>query len=265
MSIIQSIVYGIIQGITEFLPISSTAHLILVPWFFGWKDPGIAFDVALHLGTAIAVILFFIKDWIKLIKSGFTHPKSSDGKLFWFLVIATIPGGLAGIFLDKYMEKLRNPLLIGIVLIVLGIVLYLADKIGKNKIGFKDIGFLRSLVVGISQALAIIPGISRSGITMSTGRFLGMTREGIAKFTFLLSGPIILADGLYHAKDLSSTTIDKLPFIIAILTSAIIGALSIKFLLVYLKKRGFGLFAIYGFALGAFVIVLYFIRLNVLK
>jgi undecaprenyl-diphosphatase len=119
--------------------------------------------------------------------------------------------------------------------------------------------------VGISQALAIIPGISRSGITMSTGRFLGVTREGIAKFTFLLSGPIILADGLYHAKGLRSVAIDKIPFIIAILTSAIIGALSIKFLLVYLKKRGFGLFAIYGFALGAFVIVLYFIRLNVLK
>jgi undecaprenyl-diphosphatase len=265
MSIFQSIVYGIVQGITEFLPISSTAHLVLVPWFFGWKDPGIVFDIALHVGTAIAVILFFIKDWIILIRAGFTRPKSDDGKLFWFLVIATIPGGLTGIFLDKYMENIRNPLLIGIVLIVFGIVLYLADKIGKNKIELKNIGLIRSLGVGFSQALAIIPGISRSGVTMSTGRFLGVTRESIAKFTFLLSGPIILADGLYHVKDLKSVPIDKIPLITAILTSAIVGALSIKFLLSYLRKWGFGLFAIYRFALGALVIILYFLRLHFLK
>lgn len=265
MSIIQSIVYGIVQGITEFLPISSTAHLIIVPWFFGWKDPGIVFDVALHIGTALAVILFFIKDWIKLIQAGFTQPKSDDGKLFWFLVIATIPGGLAGILLDKYMENFRNPLLIGIVLIVFGIVLYLADKIGKNKIELKNIGLSKSLVVGFSQALAIVPGISRSGVTMSAGRFLGVARESIAKFTFLLSGPIILAAGLYHIKDLKSVRIDIIPFIIAILTSAIVGALSIKFLLSYLKKRGFGLFAIYRFALGTSVIILYFLRLHFLK
>ncbi|MCL4385508.1 MAG: undecaprenyl-diphosphate phosphatase [Actinobacteria bacterium] len=261
MSIVQSIVYGIVQGIAEFLPISSTAHLVLIPWFFGWKDPGIVFDVALHLGTAIAVILFFIKDWIILIRAGFTKPKSDNGKLFWFIVIATIPGGLAGVFLDKYMENLRNPLLIGIVLIAFGIILYLADKISKNEIELKNIGFLRSFIIGISQVFAVIPGISRSGVTMSAGRFSGIKREGIAKFTFLLSTPIILGDGLYHAKNLKNVPIDKAPFVIAILTSAIIGALSIKFLLNYLKKRGFGLFVIYRFALGVFVIVLYFIRL----
>jgi undecaprenyl-diphosphatase len=260
MSIVQSIVYGIVQGIAEFLPISSTAHLVLIPWFFGWKDPGIVFDVALHLGTAIAVILFFIKDWIILIRAGFTKPKSDNGKLFWFIVIATIPGGLAGVFLDKYMENLRNPLLIGIVLIAFGIILYLADKISKNEIELKNIGFLRSFIIGISQVFAVIPGISRSGVTMSAGRFLGIKREDIAKFTFLLSTPIILGDGLYHAKNLKNVPIDKAPFVIAIFTSAIIGVLSIKFLLNYLKKRGFGLFVIYRFALGVFVIVLYFIR-----
>ncbi|MHB1376296.1 MAG: undecaprenyl-diphosphate phosphatase [Candidatus Humimicrobiaceae bacterium] len=265
MSIIQSVVYGIIQGVTEFLPISSTAHLVLVPWFLNWKDPGIVFDVALHLGTAIAVILFFIKDWINLIKAGFTHPKSDNGKLFWFLVIATIPGGIAGIALDKYMESFRNPVLIGIVLIIMGIVLYVADRIGKNNIELKNIGLSRSIIVGFSQIFAIIPGVSRSGITMSAGRFLGVNRQSIAKFTFLLSAPIILADGLYHTKDLRNVPIDKIPFIIAVLTSAIIGALSIKFLLSYLKKYSFGIFAIYRFALGTFVIILYFIRLNIPK
>ncbi|MCL4416826.1 MAG: undecaprenyl-diphosphate phosphatase [Actinobacteria bacterium] len=262
MSIIQSIIYGIVQGITEFLPISSTAHLILIPWFFGWKDPGIVFDIALHIGTALAVILFFIKDWIILIRAGFTKPKSDDGKLFWFIAVATVPGGLAGMLLDDYMERIRNPLLIGIVLIIFGIVLYLADRIGKNKIELKNMGLLRSLYIGLSQALAVIPGISRSGVTMSAGRFLGMTRESIAKFTFLLSGPIILAAGLYHIKDLNSMSVDTIPFVTAILTSAIVGALAIKFLLIYLKKWGFGLFALYRFALGAFIIILYFVRLN---
>ncbi|MCL4377642.1 MAG: undecaprenyl-diphosphate phosphatase [Actinobacteria bacterium] len=265
MGIIQPIVYGVVQGITEFLPISSTAHLILIPWFFGWKDPGNVFDVALHIGTAAAVILYFVKDWIRLIHAGFTRPKSDDGKLFWFLVIATIPGGIAGIFLDKYMQYFRNPALIGIVLIVLGIVLYLADKMGQNNTELKKIGLFRSLGIGISQILAIIPGISRSGITITTGRFLGVKKESIVKFTFLLSAPIILADGLYHAKDLKNVPIDRIPFIIAVFTSAIVGALSIKFLLSYIRKWGFGIFAVYRFVFGTFVIVLYFIRIHFLK
>src|SRR5665647_798734 len=121
MSIIQAIVYGIVQGIGEFLPISSTAHLILVPWLFGWTDPGVAFDVALHLGTASAVILFFFKDWVKLVNAGIKEPKSKDGVLFWLLVLATIPGGLFGVLLDKYMEGFRNPVLIGAMLIIMGI------------------------------------------------------------------------------------------------------------------------------------------------
>lgn len=260
MSIIQAIVYGIIQGIGEFLPISSTAHIILAPWLLGWKDPGEVFDVALHLGTAAAVILFFFKDWVRLIQAGITRPKTTDGKLFWFLILATIPGGLAGLLLNKYTESFRNPALIGVMLITMGIVLYTADKLGRNDIDLKSIGLSRSFIVGISQALAIIPGVSRSGITMSMGRILGLTRESIARFTFLLSTPIILADGLYHAKDLKNVSIDLAPFVAAVLTSAVVGALSIKFLLDYLKHKGFGIFAVYRFVLGAFVIVLSFIK-----
>src|SRR5665647_3676096 len=137
MSIIQAIIYGIVQGIGEFLPISSTAHLVLVPWLFGWTDPGEVFDVALHLGTAIAVILFFYKDWINLICAGFTKPKTQDGKLFWFLVMATIPGAMFGVLLDKYMVSFRNPAIVGVMLIIMGIILYAADKYGKREVDIK--------------------------------------------------------------------------------------------------------------------------------
>jgi len=262
MNIMQAIVYGIVQGIGEFLPISSTAHLILVPWFFGWPDPGVAFDVALHLGTATAVILFFFKDWVKLINAGIRDPKSKDGVLFWLLVLATIPGGFFGVLLDKYMESFRNPVLIGAMLIIMGIILYYADITSDEKIKIEDIGLKRSLIVGISQVFAIIPGVSRSGITMSVGRFLGIEREAIAKFTFLLSTPIIIGDALYHATKMGTVSIDKTSFIVAVLTAAIVGFLSIKFLLNYLKTKGFGIFAIYRFVLGAVVIATYIIRLK---
>jgi undecaprenyl-diphosphatase len=262
MSIFQALVYGIVQGIGEFLPISSTAHLALIPWLFGWHDPGVAFDVALHFGTAIAAIAFFYKDWIRLIRAGFTKPKTQDGKLFWILVMATIPGALFGIFLDKYMENFRNPALIGVMLIVLGIVLYAADKFGKRDIDIEATGVKRGLIIGIAQIFAIIPGVSRSGITMTVGRALGIKREAIAKFTFLLAAPIILGDALYHSKDMIHTSIDTIPFVVALLTATIVGALSIKFLMNYLKTKGFGIFVIYRFILGAAVIIIYFLGLR---
>jgi len=260
VSIIQSIVYGIVQGITEFLPISSTAHLTLMPWILGWHNPGNVFDVALHFGTAIAVITFFFKDWIRLVSAGLTKPKTKDGKLFWYLVIATIPGALAGVALDQYMGVFSNPLLVGILLIVMGIVLFLCDKVGKSDIHLEEVGLKRSILIGISQVLAIIPGVSRSGITMSLGRAAGIDRESIAKFTFLLSTPIILGDALFHAKDLSGVNIDALPFIVAVVTAAVVGLLSIKFLLNYLKTKSFFIFTVYRFVFGIFVIALSFIR-----
>lgn len=260
MSIIQAIIYGIVQGIAEFLPISSTAHLALLPWLFGWSDPGVVFDVALHLGTAAAVILFFFKDWLNLIKSGLTKPKSEDGKLFWLLVLATVPGALFGVLLDKYMESFRNAALIGVMLILMGIGLYAADKYGKKETEIKQTGVKRSLLIGIAQIFAIIPGVSRSGITMTAGCIMGMTRESIARFTFLMSAPIILGDALYHAKDLPQLHIDMLPFLTAMITAAVVGAVSIKFLLNYLKRNGFGIFAVYRFLLGAIIIALYFLR-----
>ncbi len=261
MDIFQALIYGIVQGIGEFLPISSTAHLDLLPWVFGWAAQPKYFDMALHFGTAFAVIAFFFKDWLVLIKAGFTKPKSTDGKLFWLIALATIPGSVIGLLLNDVVDFSTNYLLIGIMLIAMGIVLYFADKFGKTNVDIKEIGVKRGLLIGISQALAIIPGVSRSGITMSTGRFLGLSREGIARFTFLMSAPIILADALYQAKDmLKDTTLQIIPFVVAVVTAAVVGLLSIKFLLNYLKTKGFGIFVIYRFVLGAFVIILYFVR-----
>lgn len=255
----QAILYGIVQGITEFLPVSSTAHLDLLPWILGWKQPGNVFDVALHLGTAIAVIVFFYKDWVRLIRAGFEDAKSQDGQLFWALMIATVPGAIAGVMLDPFMNGF-SPLLTGILLIVMGIVLYVCDRIGKIEAGLENMGLRRSMIVGIAQVLAIIPGVSRSGITMSAGRAVGVDRAGIAKFTFLLSSPIILGDALFHAKDLPGVSIPILPFVAAVLTAAVVGMLSIRFLLHYLKTRSFLVFSIYRFIFGTFIIVLCFIR-----
>lgn len=261
MSILQAIIYGIVQGLGEFLPISSTAHIILLPWLFGWEYFGLSFDIALHLGTLVAVVAFFWKDWIKLIKAGLTDTKSTDGKLFWYLVLACIPGGILGVLFEEQIETVfRSPLIIGIMLILMGFVLYLADKWSKSTVELKNIGLKRSLLIGVSQAIAMIPGVSRSGITMATGRLLELNREDAARFTFLLSTPFIFASGVYKAKDLVSVQVELVPFIVAIVTAAIVGALSIKFILNYLKNKGFGIFFVYRIILGAFVIITALLR-----
>lgn len=262
MSLLEAFIYGILQGLGEFLPISSTAHITLAPWFFGWRDPGLAFDIALHMGTLAAVIFFFWRDWLKLIKAGLTDVKSSDGKLFWYLVLACVPGGILGLLFEEHIETtFRNPLIIGIMFIVMGIVIYAADKYSRSEIVLSDIGLKRSFLIGVSQAFAMIPGVSRSGITMAAGRAMKITREDAARFTFLLSTPFIFLSGVYKAKDLFETQVEALPFAIAVLTSAVVGVLSIKFLLDYLKKKGFGIFAVYRLVLGVIVIVTYVIRL----
>jgi undecaprenyl-diphosphatase len=261
MSLLEAFIYGVLQGLGEFLPISSTAHITLAPWFFRWKDPGLSFDIALHLGTLAAVIIFFWKDWINLIKAGLTDVKSDEGKLFWYIVLACVPGGILGVLFEEHIETtFRNPLLIGIMFIVMGIVIYAADKYSESRFELMDIGPKRSFLIGVSQAIAMIPGVSRSGITMAAGRAMKIKREDAARFTFLLSTPFIFLSGVYKAKDLISVPVETLPFIIAILTSATVGIFSIKFLLEYLKRNGFGIFAVYRIVLGAIVIATALLR-----
>ncbi len=262
MTIFQAIIYGIVQGIGEFLPISSSGHLIALPIILGWKDPGLAFDVALHLGTLVAVIAFFWRDWINLITAGFTKRKSKDGKLFWYIVVATIPGAIIGKLLEKKAEvAFRNLALVGTMLIVMGIIMYIADKIEQTNVEVENIGLKRSFIIGCSQAFAIIPGVSRAGVTMSSGLFTGLTKEGAARFSFLLSTPLILGAGLLKLKNIINTPADQVPaVIVAIVTSAVVGFLSIKFLLSYLKKNGFGIFVLYRLVAGIAFISIFFLR-----
>lgn len=266
MTIFQAIIYGIVQGIAEFLPISSSGHLVALPQILGWTDVGLAFDAALHLGTLVAVIAFFWKDWIELISAGLTKPKSKNGKLFWYIVIATIPGALIGKLFEKQAENaFRSLLVVGIMMIVMGIVLYAADKMGKNREKLEDIGLVESFIIGLSQALAIVPGVSRSGITMSAGLFSGLDKESAARFSFLLSTPIVFGAGILKIKDLikpaaGAVHIGAAPLAVGIITSAVVGLISIKFLLDYLKKKGYGIFVAYRFVVGAVLIAVFFLK-----
>ena len=261
MTMFQAIILGITQGLTELLPISSSAHLYLIPWIFNWDIPD-SFDVALHFGTLLAIGIFFFKDWINLIKGGWNQvrgKKSNDGKMFWYIVIATIPGGIIGFILDHFLEGVfKQPIIIAIALIVMGILLYIVDKKSKSDISYYNINFKQSMLVGISQAIAAaIPGVSRSGITMTVARKLGIDRESAAKYSFMLGAPITAAAVIFDLKHFSF----NLPFFIGVISSFIVGVLVIKFLMDYLKKGSFKVFAIYRVIIGIIVIGLFISRL----
>lgn len=255
MDIYQSLVLGIIQGLTELLPISSSAHLFLVPWFLNWNNILDSFDIALHFGTLLAIGLFFFKDWILLIKGGYEYTfkkkKTREGKMFWYLVLATIPGGGIGFILDKYAEAiLTQPVIIAIALIAMGITLYLVDKFSKKETDYEELTLKQTFIIGLSQSLAFIPGVSRSGITMTTGRALGVKREAVAKYSFMLAAPIVLGATIYKLKEF----IFDIPFLVGVVTSFLVGLIVIKFLLNYLKKGSFKAFAYYRVILGIIVI-----------
>ncbi len=255
MEIYQAIILGIVQGLTELLPISSSAHLYLLPWVFNWNIPD-AFDVALHFGTLLAIGIFFFKDWLKLIKGAYDltikKQKSREGKMFWYIAIATIPGGIIGFILDKFAEDtLKNPIIIGTALMTMGIILYIVDKYAKKEVDYEKMTLKQTFLIGLSQALAFIPGVSRSGITMTTGRLLHIKREAVAKYSFMLSAPIVLAATILK---LGEFQID-LAFILGVLSSFIVGIFVIKFLLEYLKKGSFKIFAIYRIIIGILVVI----------
>ncbi|MGV8056986.1 MAG: undecaprenyl-diphosphatase UppP [Smithellaceae bacterium] len=260
MTALQAVILGLVQGLGEFLPISSSAHLVLVPWLFNWEDPGLTFDIALHLGTLIAVALYFWRDWLRLLSKGFTDTKSADGKLFWYLVLATIPGAAIGFALEKHAETIfRSPLLIAVMLILLGIVLYWADRKSTKKTDVAHITLSTSFLIGLSQALAIVPGVSRSGITMTTGLLLGLTREGAARFSFLLSAPIIFgAAAVKLPYVISHPSLITSNFIIGMAVSCVTGIAGIGFLLRYVQTRTFLPFVWYRFILGAVIVITVF-------
>jgi undecaprenyl-diphosphatase len=248
--ILEAVILGIVQGITEFLPVSSTAHLILMPWFFNWSGEvdTLTFDVALHGGTLLSLLFCFWKDWIELIVK--------KQRLFGIIILASIPAGVAGFFLNDFVEHtLRNPLLISLMLILVGVVMLLAEKAKTHK-GLDAILLKDAIAIGIAQALAIIPGVSRSGITISTGLFRGIGREPAARFSFLLSTPIIAGATILHVKKafFDHGTHDSQVFAAGLLSSFITGIIAIKFLLAFLKKHPLNLFVYYRFALAVVII-----------
>lgn len=258
MTAIQAIILGTVQGLTELLPISSSAHLFLIPWLFNWSIPE-SFDVALHFGTLLAIGLFFFRDWIELIKGGYKavvkKEKSRNGAMFWYIVIATIPGGIIGFALDHFSEQYKesfseNPVVIAIALIVMGIILYLVDKKSKSNTNYEKLTLKQTFIIGFSQSLAFIPGVSRSGITMTTGRAMGVDRESTAKFSFMLSAPIVLGATLLKFKEF----VFSFEFFLGVLVSFLVGIVVIKFLLEYLKKGSFKLFALYRVIIGIIVL-----------
>lgn len=265
MPLYQAIVLAIVQGLTEFLPISSTGHLVLFPWFLGWKDPGLTFDVALHAGTLLAVFIYFWRMWFDMVKAAayLGDRESSEARLnrrlFWFLVLATIPAAIVGYRFDKAAEhELRSPLVIGIALIVVALFMWAGERVTRDSKPLMKISLPDAILVGIAQAFAVIPGVSRSGSTMTAGLFCNMKRETAARFSFLLSTPIIAgavllkAAEVHHAGGLPLGM--RLPFIAGIVVSAIVGFFVIGWLIRFLETRTFKPFVIYRIALGVLVL-----------
>ena len=267
MSIIHSIILGIVQGLTEFLPVSSSGHLNVFPWLFGWEQMPESFDVALHLGTLLAIAIFFFKDWISLLVGGYKKlikkEDSTEGRMFWYLVAATIPAGILSLVLDKISEMIVGDdlnvqmVVIALALIVMGIILYIVDKKAKSEVKYQDITLKQSILVGISQAIAAaFPGVSRSGITMTVARMLKIDRESAAKFSFMLAAPITLAAVVVEIADF---TFD-LSFVLGVLSSFLVGLFVIKFLLEYLRKGSFKIFAIYRIIFGLLIFACIFFK-----
>jgi len=260
LTVWQAAVLGVVQGLGEFLPISSTAHLALVPWIMGWPDPGLAFDVALHLGTLAAVLGFFWRDWVVLLRDGLTGRRTPQGRLFWLLVLATVPGAAFGYLLEDLAATVfRAPWLIALMLIVMGLVLYLVDARARCQKDLADLSAADALLIGLAQAAAVVPGVSRSGATITAARALGCTREAAARFSFLLSTPIIAGAGFLQAFRLEPGDVD-LAFVTGVATSALVGFLAIGFLLRYVATRSFNLFVWYRLLLGAGVLLVWVLR-----
>jgi undecaprenyl-diphosphatase len=260
MTPLQAIALGIIQGLSEFLPVSSSAHLTLAPWFFGWEDPGLAFDVALHFGTLLAVLWYFRMEWLTLIKAAFGivttgRIETPEKRKVIALIIATIPGAIGGYILQSRAESaFRSPQIIAIALIVLGIVLWAVDKAVDQRRVLGEMRWVDALLIGLSQVIALIPGVSRSGSTITTARGLRFDRESAAEFSFLMSMPIIAAAVVLEGpKALHEGGLTN-ELMSGVVASAISGWLAISILMRYVSRHSYGIFAWYRVFLGIAVL-----------
>jgi undecaprenyl-diphosphatase len=277
VDIFQALFLGILQGLTEFLPVSSSAHLVFVPWLLGWEDKAVTsiqFDVALHMGTLLAVLVYFAADWRRLIGAFFASlverriGDDPDRRLIWLILIGTIPAALAGLLAESKIndifhdpQNLRTGLLvIAVMMIVMGALLLLAERVGKHALTLEGIRLPTAVLVGVAQALALIPGVSRSGSTITAGLFAGLKREAAARFSFLLATPVVLAAGLkqvYNLVQEEGIPADlQLGFLVGFAASAISGFLCIFLLLRYLQRNSTAPFIWYRFMVGAALMVL---------
>ncbi|MFQ5723099.1 MAG: undecaprenyl-diphosphatase UppP [Terriglobia bacterium] len=269
MSLLQGIVLAVVQGLTEFLPVSSTAHLILVPWLLGWEDPGLTYDVALHAGTLLAVVVYFARDWLGMLSAlfGGRAPTGLPGsrRLLGLIVLATIPAALAGYFLESYAESvLRGPLVVAGALIAVGLLMGVADRRRTLVRRMETVGLGDAMVIGLAQAVALVPGTSRAGITIAAGLFRNLTRESAARFSFMLATPILAGATVKKAWEVwqqgfppGLTGVD---FAVGFGVAAVTGYAAIAFLLRYLQVRTLKIFVAYRLALGVIILGVEFLR-----
>jgi len=271
MSLLQVTVLAVIQGFTEFLPISSSAHLALAPWLLGWKDQGLAFDIALHLGTLLAVLVYFFRDWLQILAQGFGLRLGHDPELkrnptlLWLLALGSLPIGALGYLFKEHAETtLRSPYVIATMLISVAVLMAIAERTSHQQKSIEHVNVFDALKVGIAQALAIVPGTSRSGITITAGLACNLERSAAARFSFLLSTPAIVAAGAKAFYDLHQAggipAGMTMPFLLGILLSAISGLLAIGFLMRYLRRASLHIFIYYRIVFGIIVFALAIFR-----
>jgi undecaprenyl-diphosphatase len=266
VTIVTAIIFGLIQGFGEMLPISSSAHLVLFPYLFGITDPGLSFDVALHLGTLVAILGYFWREWldiaislVKLVRE--RKVSSQEQKLAGYLIAASIPGALFGYYFGDLAEgAFRNPLLVAIMLVLAGAALWFFDHRDEGKRMLTNISFIDSILIGLAQAIAIVPGVSRSGATITMGLARGISREDAARFSFLMSAPIIAGAAIVKIPELDPSLISTAPFWVAIISATVSSAVAIKALLTFVKKHHFDIFVYYRFALAAVVVITFLMK-----
>ena len=258
MDPLQGALLGVVQGLTEPLPISSSAHLILVPWLLGWPEHSLTFDVALHMGTLAALLLFFWKDWLTLARSWLPHGSATQRRIGIGLVVGTIPAAIIGLLFEDVIEtSLRSPPLIATVMLIASALILAADRLGRKALTEDGITIPRALLIGAAQALALMPGVSRSGATISAGLALGLTREAAARYAFLLATPVTTGAGVFKLKDLVETGVppdEASAFAAGIVVSFLVGLVAIRFLLQYLRRYSLTAFVVYRVALAALVL-----------
>jgi len=273
--VLQAALIGLIQGLTEFIPVSSSAHLELAPWVAGWSSGGLvgslAFDVFLHLGTLVALLAYFARDWLRLLGAAVASlrdrriGKDPDRRLAWLLILATVPAALIGFvgedLINQALHTDTDPVRLAIAafLVIGAVALWLADRLGSRRREIDGLGAPSALTIGFSQALALLPGISRSGATMTAGLALGLTRESAARFSFLLATPITLGAGLYgsrHLLEVSHTSTEWLALGVGFVVAAASGMLAIGFMLAWLRRRSVTVFSVYRIAFAALIVTL---------